>query len=310
MTAKAHPRAPERFYFSGSNCVLSALDYGNDGRPAMVILHGMRDHALSMTSLSAAFTDRYRVVVPDLRGHGDSDNPGSYTMTQFIADLRALVLHLGLERPVLIGHSLGGHIVSKYAAIYASDVCALVLIDGMGPPRRRLEATDEMRREIWRSNIETALQLSSERRAMQGNDEALHRLMTNNPRLHPGSAQRIIDHGTEPHPEGGVRWKWDPAVNMVWSTFDHGESELQWGFVECPVLAVTGDESMQYWSRRNLGDHEDPGLHERETKRRLGLFRDARHVIVEGAGHMVHYDQPDALNRCIAEFLEQVGAGE
>lgn len=310
MADPAQTPAPTRFYFAGANCALSAIDYGNALQPPMVILHGMRDHAYSMSSLATAFVNRYRVVVPDLRGHGDSDNPGSYTMTQFVADLRALVLHLGLERPVLVGHSLGGHIVSKYAAIYPREVSSLVLIDGMGPPRGEQAPSVRMRAETWRNNIDTALQLSSQRRALQDTEEALGRLTANNPKLDPATARLIVDRGTEPHPDGGVRWKWDPAINMVWSTFDHSESEVQWGLIECPVLVVTGDESMQYWMRRNLSDPDAEGLHERETRRRLRLFRDARHVCIAGAGHMVHYDQPRALNRCIDEFLKQTHAGQ
>lgn len=309
MSSSERKSAPERFYFAGSNCILSAVDYGNRGKPDMVILHGMRDHALSMSSISEAFRDDYHIVVADLRGHGDSDNPGSYTMTQFVADLRALIQHCSLKRPVLIGHSLGGHITSKYAAIFARETGGLVLIDGMGPPRRHESMSLEMQRETWRTNIENALQLSSDRRAMKDVEEAFGRLTGNNPKLSQETARLIVQHGTEPHPEGGVRWKWDPAMGMVWGTFDHAESELQWGLIECPVLIVTGDESMRYWARRNLGDTEVEGIHERETARRLKLFRNARHVTVQGAGHMIHYDQPDALNTCIQAFLDDVGKG-
>lgn len=305
MTAPAHSQEPERFFYAGANCKLSALDYGKADKPAIIVLHGMRDHAFSMASLSEAFRARYRVVVPDLRGHGDSDNPGSYTMTQFVADLRALVLHLGLERPVLIGHSLGGHITSKYASIFARETHGLVLIDGMGPPRRPGPVLPEQQQEMWRSSIETALQLSSDRRAMQDNDEAFRRLTRNNPRLSTETAHMIIDHGTEPHPDGGVRWKWDPAVNMVWSTFDQGESELQWTRIECPVVVVTGDDAMAYWARHNLSDPDPGGLHERETTRRVKLFQRARHITIKGAGHMIHYDQPEALIACIDAFLAE-----
>jgi pimeloyl-ACP methyl ester carboxylesterase len=304
--SRGSQREYERFYFSGSNCTLSAIDYGNAGKPDMVIVHGMRDHALSMAGIAGAFYEDYRVLVPDLRGHGDSQNPGSYTMVQFVADLRALVLHRKLTNPVLIGHSLGGHITSKYAAIYPRDVAALVLIDGMGPPRGP-ESTPDMLMEGWRNNVENALQLTSERRAMKDSDEAFERLTTNNPKLDHLAARRIIDHGVEAHPDGGVRWKWDPAVSMVWSTFDQRESERQWAFVECPVLIVTGEQSMRYWSRRNLSGEAEEGLHARETERRRKLFRDARHVDIADAGHMIHYDQPEALNDSIVRFLGSRG---
>lgn len=297
-------QAYERFYFHGSNCTLSAVDFGNPDRPDLVIVHGMRDHALAMSGIAREFAADYHVVVPDLRGHGDSDNPGSYAMIQLIADLAALIRHHGLSRPVLIGHSLGGHIVMKYAAIYPNEVPALVLIDGMGPPRGDEDVSVQAQQERWRMNVENALQLKSEGRRMQDEAEAFERLTANNPRLDHDLARLIVEHGVEPHPEGGVRWKWDPAVNMVWSTFDQREGELQYGIVECPVLIVTGEHSMEYWSGRRFDLERDDDLHERETQRRRKLFRNARHESIPGAGHMIHYDEPEALNRCLRAFLE------
>lgn len=293
----------ERFYFSGANCTLSAVEFGQRDKPHMVIVHGMRDHALSMMPLVHEFARDYRILVPDLRGHGDSDNPGAYTMVQFVADLLALVRDRDLQDPVLVGHSLGGHIVSRYAAVYPKHVSKLALLDGMGPPRRPVTPDIEQIREAWRNNIENALVQSSERRAMADAAEALQRLTRNNPRLDHALAKIIVDSGVEPHPDGGVRWKWDPAVGMVWSTFDHGESEQQWRHIESPVLIVTGEYSMQYWTSRQLGDAEEHGLHDEETERRRRLFRHARHVSIPGAGHMLHYDQPALLNQALREFL-------
>ena len=293
----------KRFFLRGANCTLSAIDYGVNGMPDLVIVHGMRDHGVSLHSVATAFADKFHVVVPDLRGHGDSDNCGSYAMVQFIADLRALVIHCELKHPVLIGHSLGGHIVSKYAAIYTGEVARLVLIDGMGPPRSPQARSAKMLQQVWRDNVDNALALSSVRRQMASKEAALSRLKQNNPLLAESTAERIVDHGVEPHPDGGVQWKWDPAVNMVWSTFEHGESELQWTLVNCPVLVITGENSMAYWSGRNLSAHSDDNVHRQETERRVALFRDAVHVEIKGAGHMIHYDQPEALNQSLSDFL-------
>lgn len=293
----------ERVAIRGANCWLSALDFGGKDKPPLVILHGMRDHALSMLSLVEALQGTYRVIAPDLRGHGDSENCGSYAMVQFVADLRAVVNHFALVGPTLIGHSLGGHITSRYAAIYGDEVRALVLIDGMGPPRPPRVLSAEEARQNWRQNVEAALQLSSERRNIASADAAVERLAGNNPRLAAARARLIAEQGVEPHPEGGVRWKWDPAVNMVWSTFDHSESEAQWQHITAPVLVLTGEHSMEYWSGARFDLNDDGSLHEREIRRRVALFRDARHQEIGGAGHMIHYDSPDALNQCISDFL-------
>ena len=291
-----------RSFFRGAGCQLSAVDFGNPEAPPMVLLHGMRDHALSMKSIALAFPE-YHVIAMDLRGHGDSDNPGSYTMTQLVADLRALVDHFKLANTTLVGHSLGGHIVAKFAALYPAETERLVLVDGMGPPQQGKKQTEEDQLEHWRSHISTALSMNDERRVMPDRKDALQRLQRNNPKLKAESARFIVEHGIEAHPEGGVCWKWDPRVNMVWSTFSHEESELHYCRIECPVQIITGQKSLDYWLQNRPELAGQQALHDDEIERRRRLFKNAQHRVIKGAGHMIHYDEPDALNDTIRQFL-------
>ncbi|MBQ74620.1 MAG: hypothetical protein CMQ20_06285 [Gammaproteobacteria bacterium] len=292
-----------RVFFQGAGCRLSAVDYGNPEAQGMVILHGMRDHGLSMQTIALAFPE-YHVITVDLRGHGDSDNPGSYTMTQFVADLRALMDHFRLVRPILIGHSLGGHIVTKYAAIYPEEVDRLIVIDGMGPPQP--EETNAMTDHLqhWREHVADALQPRREPRSMEDEEEALQRLTRNNPKLKLETARFITWHGVQPHAGGGVCWKWDSKADMIWSTFSHEETEQFYSLIECPVQIITGEYSYQYWvkTRAWLTGKED--LYERELERRQRLFQLAEHTVIEGAGHMIHYDRPGQLNAAIRGFLQ------
>lgn len=291
-----------RSFFKGAGCQLSAVDFGNSKAPPMVLLHGMRDHALSMQCIALAFSE-YHVIAMDLRGHGDSENPGSYTMTQLVADLRALVDHYELSRPTLIGHSLGGHIVSKFAAFYPAEVEQLVLIDGMGPPQQKKKQTEKDRLEHWRSHITSALSMNGERRVLRDKDDAMERLLRNNPKLKVEAARFIVEHGIETHSEGGVCWKWDPRVNMVWSTFSHEESEEHYSQIDCPVQIITGEKSLDYWVQNRPELLGQQALHDNEIERRLLLFKNAEHRVIKGAGHMIHYDEPDALNDAIRNFL-------
>ena len=97
---------------------LQAYDYGNTGATPMVIVHGIQDFALAFSDIAEAFVDSHHVVSFDLRGHGDSDKPGIYTLPHFMADLHAVLQHFQFERPVLVGHSLGSQIVTQYASIF------------------------------------------------------------------------------------------------------------------------------------------------------------------------------------------------
>ncbi len=289
-----------RIYFDGSNCRLSAIDFGNPEKPDLVILHGMRDHALSMVGMVQALSDDYHVVVPDLRGHGYSENPGNYGIIPFVADLAALISHFDLNRPVLIGHSLGGHIATKYSAIYGDQIECLALLDGMGPPDNTVPRREDLLARL-KGEVESAL-VVNEPRPMQDSSEALERLTRNNPALSVDLARIIVEHGIEPGENGGVVWRWDPRVQTVFSTISKQESETLWTCIECPVLMVTGEDSWQYWTR---GDRfkTDVDHHDTEMERRVNLFKNARHKVLKGAGHMLHYDQPDELNTILREFL-------
>ncbi len=263
-----------------------------------------------MRDIAAPLTSAWRVIAPDLRGHGDSDNTGSYAMAQFVADLKALYDHFGLSDAVLVGHSLGGHIVTRFAGIWPACVSGLIIIDGMGPPRAGEAISSEMMQEGWRRGVEGLLGLRHAPRQMADREEALARLTRNNPKLSPSLAAAIVDDGIEAHPGGGVCWKWDSRVQMVWNTFDHDETERMCQFVSCPVLLVTGEHSMDYWMGIREFDPVDiKVLHDESNRRRVRLFRDARHVEIPGAGHMIHYDQPERLNDEIAAFLAASPAG-
>jgi pimeloyl-ACP methyl ester carboxylesterase len=297
---------PKRFYFNGANCRLSAIEFGSADKPPLVLVHGMRDHALSLSGIAAALCGYYRVIAVDLRGHGHSDNPGAYAMAQFVADLRALVLFCQIQTPVLIGHSLGGHIVGRYCMAYPDEVAKLVLLDGMGPPLDPNIPEDHQKQRVWRAQVEAALGISAVQRAMVDHDDALQRLLRNNPRLKLGLARQIIDEGVEAHTAGGIRWRWDPAMTLVWQTFTMTESEQQMHWFSCPVLVVTGDEALNYWVNAGLVPQANNSLYQSELLRRLALFVNAQHVVIEQAGHMLHYDQPERLNQVLLEFCHTI----
>lgn len=296
MTARA--RGPEPVRIGGGPVPLAGLDYGNREAPALVLLHGIRDLAWSMDPIATALASRFHVISLDLRGHGDSGS-GAYTMAHFVADLHAAARELRLERPVLVAHSLGGQIAAQYAALFPGDVAACALIEGLGPPLREGETAG--RRDRARAEIES-LETRAEPRPMPDLEAAVARVRRNHPRLDPERARFLAERGTRPHPSGGLRWKFDPAVGDVWASFSREQNEERWGWIECPVLIVSGERSGEFWERRRLG----PGARAADLERRLALFRDARHVEIPGAGHMVHFDAPDALNTAIAGFLAEL----
>ncbi|MFT4799518.1 MAG: pimeloyl-ACP methyl ester carboxylesterase [Candidatus Azotimanducaceae bacterium] len=290
-----------RFYFLGANAKLSGVTFGDPQSPPLVMIHGMRDHALGLNALMENLSADYYVVAPDLRGHGHSDKTSTYTMVQFVADVKALYTHLQLEQAILVGHSLGGHIALRFAAAFPEHVNQLLLLDGMGPPSLPTDSAALGRR--FREGVGMVLSITGDRRQIPNIDDAIGRLKQNNPLMSEPLAQLVVEEGTEPHPDGGVRWRWESAVNMVWHTFSQAESESLMTSINCPVLIVTGEHGLAYWAAMRA-ELSDPVHYQQELARRTGLFPDARHVTVAGAGHMLHYDQPKALLKELRLFVD------
>jgi len=116
-------------YLDHGGVSLAYLDVGA-GDPPLVLVHGMAcDHTHLLPQLRH-LSPHHRTIAVDLRGHGHSDKPrGAYTTEVFGDDLLFLFDRLGLDQPVLIGHSLGGSISLALAARHPDRVGALVLLD-------------------------------------------------------------------------------------------------------------------------------------------------------------------------------------
>jgi pimeloyl-ACP methyl ester carboxylesterase len=105
-------------------------------RPLLFVHGWCCDHSFFAPQFAHFAQQGHRVVAVDLRGHGASDTPRqNYTMELFADDLAFVVRELGLEKPVVIGHSMGGVVAFTFAARYAGLPSAIVAIDaGLTPP--------------------------------------------------------------------------------------------------------------------------------------------------------------------------------
>ncbi len=117
-----------RSSFSHDGLTLSYLDSGGEF-PAIVALHAHWMEAATFTSFAEAVSSEWRVIALDQRGHGYSDHPNTYTREDYLGDIEALLDHLGVERAVLLGNSLGGVNAYEFASRYPKRVIALLIED-------------------------------------------------------------------------------------------------------------------------------------------------------------------------------------
>ncbi len=97
--------------------------------PVIVLFHGITDNRLCWAPLARALEAEYDVVMPDARGHGLSDDGNDYTPESHAADAAAFIAALGLERPVIGGHSMGGLTATLVAARHPDLARAVILED-------------------------------------------------------------------------------------------------------------------------------------------------------------------------------------
>ena len=261
---------------------LHYLDWGMVGRPAMVLLHGLRGHAHSWDDFSAAMCREYRVLALDQRGRGDSDwsNDGDYSTSAFVADLDAFCEALTLDSAILVGHSMGGRIIIAFAARYPEKVQKLVIVD-VGPvldPRGR----ERIRREI-----------NAVPEEFDSFEAVVDYMTTDNRYASDPVLRRRLRHATKELPNGKVGWRYDVAIRDQWRQDTTPPADDLWPFVRginCPTLVVRGS---------------DTDILPLDGARQMVEAMPATQLVeVQQAGHMVFEDNPDDFLAAVRGFLK------
>jgi pimeloyl-ACP methyl ester carboxylesterase len=108
---------------------LSFVEQGNVEGEAIVMLHGYTDSSHSYARVLPLISARYHLFALDQRGHGDSSkNAPSHTLEEMADDVLALINTRGIDKIILVGHSMGSMVAQRFAAIYPERVARLVLI--------------------------------------------------------------------------------------------------------------------------------------------------------------------------------------
>jgi pimeloyl-ACP methyl ester carboxylesterase len=282
---------PVSHFFLSDRLKLQFWDYGQDGKPALVLVHGGLDHARSWDWVARALSQHYHVYALDLRGHGNSAwAPGAtYGLVEHVLDLAALldIIH---EFPIrLVGHSLGGIIVLHYAGIYPDRVLKAVSIEGIGlPATHRVHAPASQRLRGWIENVR-----GIEKRTAHNYPDlqaAMARMKEANPRLSDEVARHLTLHGTNWVGEGSLVWKFDNYVR-AFSPYGHSIADAAevFGQISAPTLLFWGLESFA------PVPENDP---------RVKAIRKFKLIRVPKAGHWVHHDQLELFLSETTQFLQ------
>lgn len=240
VAAEANCR--NQYYLGLSNEGFHRLYYREWGDPdnanTIICIHGLTRISHDFDELAQALSQHYRVVCPDIVGRGNSDwfgNKDHYNITQYCADINALIAHLRVDEVHFIGTSMGGLIGMLLAGMAHTPIQSLILND-VGPliKRGELQAMGDY---VGRSPIFTS------------RDEIYDYFTT----IYHGSCallqqkqiRRMVNYSAF-KTDGGYRLHYDPKIGDAFRkhyTSFNFELWKYWEEIECPVMVLRGSES-------------------------------------------------------------------
>ena len=272
---------PEDKYVEIKDLRLHYLDWGNDDKQPMLLLHGFMAHAHSWDEFASGFRDQYHIIALDQRGHGDSQwsEDEAYSLDDHFSDIAKFVEVLKLKGLILVGHSMGGRNALFYTACHPQNVERLILVDAR--PANSVKASERLKRDL----LHLPLQASSL-------DEIAQTVQTLYPYLSVDICHELVSHGYKRKGLGGPFVpKYDARIGF------HSEqmgcmTEDLWPFMKnvvCPTLIIRGEES--------------PFLSREDAQRMSLAIAQAEWVEIPHATHMPLHENPGVFKRVISDFL-------
>ena len=261
-------------------------EWGNPAAPLLVYLHGWGDTGSTFQFVVDALNAEWRVVALDWRGFGRSAAQcSSYWFPDYLADLHVLLAAISPDDPIrLVGHSMGANVGALYAGTMPERVQAFVNIEGFGlEDSNPDDAPARYRAWIEAMNEE---QLFSEYADL---DALASRIMKRHPLMGTAESTFVANEWATKGSDGVARLRVDPRHKLPNPVlYRRAEAEACWRAITAEVLMILGSESRFV---RNFGD---------AVTRSIPCDR---RVVIEGGGHMLHFELPGALACAIEEFL-------
>lgn len=263
------------------------MDWGGEGPPA-VALHGAASSAHWYDLTIPHLRDRVRIIAPDQRAHGKTDQPSTgYDWPTLAGDVVGTLDALGIERAAVMGHSWGASVALAVAALHPDRVTALAMIDGgfAAAPRASNVTWEEFRDRL------------SPRDIYGPRERYLGALRGQFEHCWSDQLEYIVMTMVRIDPDGSVheRLELSNQHQMLWAMFSDPAYNLM-PRVQCSVLMVAAEgragANPEYLQRRR-----------QNMEAAQAAMPNSKVVWVKDSGHDIGYEQPRFLAETLAEFL-------
>lgn len=252
--------------------------------PTVILLHGSSGYGLMWQGVADSLGNRFRLIAPDQRGHGDSDKPdGEYSANEYAEDMHQFIQALGLGRVVMGGHSLGGRVSQVFAAEHPDECLGIVLVglhlSNFYQERDRMAAI-----------LETAHKMLVSQTEFASKEEALDFARATRPYDIEESMRHRVEHNMEQVGDR-YRFKYDPvrvAQSLIHQNIDLRPYAPR---VQCPVVILSSTQGSEIRSPE-------------EGRELASLWRDAEVVEVEG-DYLLHVVSPGPTAEAITRFVDE-----
>lgn len=251
-----------------SDVRLSYLDTGGP-QPALLLLHGAFLSHRTWHAQIRAFREHYRVIAPDLRGHGHSQHHGGmYSVEQFAQDMVVLLGRLGVRQTHVCGHSLGGMVAMQLALMSPSCIQSVVLADtSYGTRSTPLDALlTDLTQPLFRwLPVKTLAPLFAQS------------LTRRTPDLYAHILGEVLAYAERPE-----------AFRAIWKAVTAFDFKARLPELQAPTLVLVGEAHRQTHAQGRV---------------MTSLLPQAQFQVLPGAGHLLNLEQPAAFNAAVRQFL-------
>jgi len=254
---------------------------GGEGLLPLVLAHGITDDGLCWTPVTQTLAGLYDIIMVDARGHGKSEAPesGGYDQATMATELAGLVSGLSLEKPVVLGHSMGAATALFFAAIFPELPRAIILED---PPVSWLTAEPSGVEKNYRADFITGI--LANKRKTSGD------LLVEGQQNHPGWSDAELE------PWINSKHRFSPRITEIVRSAQASPEVISTMLqkIICPLLLITGDQERG----GIVGESEITSLKD--------LVPHLQLTHIPGAGHNIRRDQFAPYMQAVKEFLSSL----